>query len=223
MYSGSGTPAEGTCYSDGNYTLVDVNAASSAVKQNFANWFSYYRTRMYALKTSVGEAFRVVDEAFRVGIHTINNPSSSGTSGGFLTLNTFDQTQRDAFYTVLYRLQPSGNTPLREAQQRIGEYYPHRGESGRQRLAHRSDPVHLPAELPPALDRRPVERERRERHGRIDQLRQDAAEQCGPAERARRAVRHFVQRRLSLAATLSRELVGRVRPTRCPTSPPTTG
>ncbi|MCL4744868.1 MAG: hypothetical protein KJZ83_05585, partial [Burkholderiaceae bacterium] len=123
VYSGSGTPAEGTCYSDANYTLVDVNAASSTVKQNFANWFSYYRTRMYALKTSVGEAFRVVDEAFRVGIHTINNPSSTGTSGGFLALNTFNQAQRDAFYTVLYRQQPSGNTPLREAQQRIGEYY----------------------------------------------------------------------------------------------------
>ena len=117
------TPVLGTCYANASYTLVDMNAATAAQKTNFANWFSYYRTRINAMKTSAGEAFRVVDNSFRVGLHTINNPSATGSTGGFLPLATFETTARTTWYNRFYQLLPSGNTPLREAQQRIGEYY----------------------------------------------------------------------------------------------------
>ena len=117
------TPVVGTCYPDASYTLVDMNAASAAQQTNFANWFSYYRSRVNAMKTSAGEAFRVVDSSFRVGLHTINNPNGSGATGAFLPLATFDATMRNTWYTRFYEIQPNGGTPLVTAQERIGEYY----------------------------------------------------------------------------------------------------
>ena len=117
------TPVVGTCYADASYTLVDMNLATTAQKTNFANWFSYYRFRMNAMKTSAGEAFRVVDDTFRVGLHTINSPGGTGSSGAFLGLDTFTGTQKTNWYTRFYQQIASGSTPLRAAQQRIGEYY----------------------------------------------------------------------------------------------------
>ena len=34
---------------------------------NFANWHTYYRRRMQAMKTSAGLAFKDVDSSYRVG------------------------------------------------------------------------------------------------------------------------------------------------------------
>lgn len=124
-YTGSSptTPVEGTCYADSSYTKVDMNSATAAEKTNYANWFSYYRTRINAMKTSAGEAFRVVDADFRVGLHTINSPGATGDTGAFIPVDTFSGSHRNTWYTRFYQLQPSGNTPLRAAHQRVGEYY----------------------------------------------------------------------------------------------------
>ncbi len=125
LYSGTSpaTPDPKTCYSDTSYTQVSVNTQTAAQKTNFANWFSYYRTRVNAMKSSAGEAFRVVDDSFRVGFHTINNPTSTGTSGGFLPLATFTGAHRTNWYTRFYQQIPGSGTPLRAAHERIGEYY----------------------------------------------------------------------------------------------------
>ena len=122
-YTGSGTPAEGTCYSNSRYTAVDMNSATAEQKTNFANWFSYYRTRINAMKTSAGEAFRVVDGSFRVGLHTINDPDGKGSSGAFIGVGTFTGAHRSNWYSRFYELLPGGGTPLRAAHQRVGEYY----------------------------------------------------------------------------------------------------
>lgn len=125
QYTGSSpaTPVEGTCYANTSYTRVDMNLATEAQRTNFANWFSYYRTRINAMKTSAGEAFRVVDDSFRVGLHTINNPGASGSGGAFIPVATFAGAHRTNWYNRFYELLPSGGTPLRAAHQRIGEYY----------------------------------------------------------------------------------------------------
>jgi type IV pilus assembly protein PilY1 len=124
-YTGSSpaTPAEDTCYSDSRYTKVEMNLATAEQKTNFANWFSYYRTRINAMKTSAGEAFRVVDGSFRVGLHTINEPDANGSDGAFIGLSTFTGSHRSNWYSRFYQLLPSGGTPLRAAHQRVGEYY----------------------------------------------------------------------------------------------------
>ena len=42
---------------------------------NFANWYTYYRSRMRMMKTAAGRAFENVDDTFRVGFITINPTS----------------------------------------------------------------------------------------------------------------------------------------------------
>jgi Tfp pilus tip-associated adhesin PilY1 len=90
--------------------------------QNFANWWGYYRTRMQTMKTATGRAFLPIDDRYRVGFLTIN-PGSPVSSSKFLFLNTFDATQKSAWYTLLYGQDAPGSTPLRQALSRVGRYY----------------------------------------------------------------------------------------------------
>ncbi len=92
--------------------------------QNYANWFSYYRTRMAMMKTATGLAFRTIDDRYRVGFITIN-PSVSGvvTTTRYLPIGTFGTTQKDNFYTLLYSQTDHGSTPLRLALSRVGRHF----------------------------------------------------------------------------------------------------
>lgn len=98
-------------------------------KQNFANWYSYYRTRMQAMKSAASIAFSKLDGKLRVGFNTINESSLSATSNKFLALAPFEGTQRTTWFTKLFATAPSGSTPLRSALKRMGQMYS-RGISG---------------------------------------------------------------------------------------------
>lgn len=115
------------------FTLVDVNTASTAQQVNFANWYSYYRTRLLTMKSSVGLAFATVDSRYRVGFNVISNRSASGTK--FLDVKDFDATQKTSFYSQLYSVSANGYTPLRAALSRAGQYYANKS------LNQTSDPV----------------------------------------------------------------------------------
>ena len=86
--------------------------------QNFANWYSYYRTRMQMMKTSAGRAFSGLNNTYRAGLTRINSSSTPA-----LTLGTFESTQRTDWYSALYNSTPSGSTPLRGALANAGRYY----------------------------------------------------------------------------------------------------
>ncbi|HQR69673.1 MAG TPA: PilC/PilY family type IV pilus protein [Burkholderiaceae bacterium] len=89
---------------------------------NFANWYAYYSTRMQMMKTAVGYAFLELDGRYRVGFITIN-PGSPVSTNKYAPIDTFSGAQRTAWYTKLYSISPSGNTPLREALSRVGRHY----------------------------------------------------------------------------------------------------
>lgn len=105
--------------------------------QNFANWFSYYRTRIMMAKTAMGQAFASLDPdisktRFRVGFNTINKVSGTTVTynnnvvadgDGWLTIRDFDSTQKQAFFSKLYKINPSQGTPLRTQMDRIGKMY----------------------------------------------------------------------------------------------------
>ncbi|MDK2122994.1 PilC/PilY family type IV pilus protein [Parachitinimonas caeni] len=86
---------------------------------NFANWFSYYRSRLQTMKSAAGQAFSTITNAYRVGFITINVNSSAE----FLGLDTFEGTQRTNWYTKFYDQTPGSSTPLREALSRVGRYF----------------------------------------------------------------------------------------------------
>src|SRR5690606_23145460 len=46
---------------------------------NFANWYTYYRTRLQSAKSATGRAFSTISDDVRVGFITIN-PGSGGAN-----------------------------------------------------------------------------------------------------------------------------------------------
>ncbi len=89
---------------------------------NYANWWTYYRTRMQTMKTATSLAFAVLDEKFRIGYYSINN----ATGSDFLNIANIDRDsggQMDLWYRKLFAANPSGNTPLRPRLATAGRYY----------------------------------------------------------------------------------------------------
>ena len=86
---------------------------------NYANWWTYYHTRMQMMKTSVSLAFQTVGSNYRVGYSTINGNQSAG----FVNLGTYDNTQKLAWYQKLFAAIPSSSTPLRSTMSKIGRLF----------------------------------------------------------------------------------------------------
>jgi type IV pilus assembly protein PilY1 len=108
-----------------------VTTLPAAQQTSYANWYSYYRTRMLTMRTAVGRAMNAVDASrFRIGYSAISS-NSYVSSAGFLPLSAFDQgTQKADFYAKLYAAPGAGYTPLRPALEKIGKYYAGRQRNG---------------------------------------------------------------------------------------------
>jgi len=148
--SGSTVPTSSNCGSSTNanavltrvtsLTAVSPRTTTAQEQQNYANWYSYYRTRILTTRAGVGRSFAGIDASrVRVGFTTIHDRGGySGTSAAdsaeFLNIRDFDssasvtisgtsRTQKQWFYNKLYSLAPSGYTPLRPAVERAGRYF----------------------------------------------------------------------------------------------------
>lgn len=108
----------------GNMTLTpDVFPDGTATGlTNFANWYSYYRTRILMMKSAAGHAFSKLDASYRVGLMKINS-SSTPTRGVDVFSGTTSGTPRYDWFDSLYNTTPSGSTPLRTALSNAGRYY----------------------------------------------------------------------------------------------------
>ncbi|MBX3662622.1 MAG: hypothetical protein KF804_09245 [Burkholderiales bacterium] len=141
VWSGAGTPDPGSTssttgcwpssstsfpHSTGNWTKRQVSSTSGPgntdERQNFANWYSYYRTRMLLMKSATGRAFVSINEGYRVGFITIN-PNNPVTSSKYLAISDFNATHKADWYTKLYSQSTNGSTPLREALSRAGRHF----------------------------------------------------------------------------------------------------
>lgn len=95
-----------------------------AQQVNYANWYSYYRTRLLTMKAAVGRVMARIDGTrFRIGYSAISS-NTLATSAKFLPIGDFDVgTQKADFYQRLYAETASSSTPLRPALEKIGKYY----------------------------------------------------------------------------------------------------
>ena len=85
---------------------------------NFANWYSYYRTRMQMMKTSTSHAFKTIDTRYRVGFITINDRSTY-----YLPIAQFNTTQKSDWYTKLFSVNGNSYTPLKSALTTVGRIF----------------------------------------------------------------------------------------------------
>ncbi len=120
----NGAPSKNDCDRASYNQLWEKKLINSAEQQNFANWFSYYRTRMLMMKSSVGIAFAPVGDRYRVGYSSINKLLRSNYDrNSFLNINTYDNSQKNNWYSLLYATPPVGGTPLKKALNTIGLIY----------------------------------------------------------------------------------------------------
>lgn len=103
--------------------------------QNFANWYTYHRSRVLTSRAGIGRAFAQQAENLRVGFGTINKGASDidglNTSAIVSGVRSFSDTDRDSFFQNLYEHpMPASNTPLRWALDRAGRYYSYDANSG---------------------------------------------------------------------------------------------
>lgn len=111
-------------------------------RQNYANWFTYYRTRNLLVRGSAMEAFANVGNTIRLGFGRINKgaaavdginttviESDAALYGGG-GVRAFNQTRKNQLFKWLENLPASGGTPLPAALHAVGEYYSRTGVQG---------------------------------------------------------------------------------------------
>ena len=129
IYNLNPTSPVSTCSGDGNtpYTLKTATTYQPTGRtvaneqKNFANWYSFYRTRLLMMKSASGRAFTDVSDKYRVGFTTISDTGLSASKS--LVVKKFDATQKGNWYTKLYGISGASFTPLRGALSKAGRYY----------------------------------------------------------------------------------------------------
>ena len=96
--------------------------------QNFANWYTYYRSRTLAARAGIGAAFAEQGEDMRVGFGSINQDNHAVDGVNTRTIvngvRTFSGNNRENFFDELYtRDVPTSGTPLRRALDDAGQYF----------------------------------------------------------------------------------------------------
>lgn len=112
------------------FVLHRLSDKTADEQQNFANWYSFYRTRNLTVASAASLAFSEVDPSIRVAFQALNTCKSFGASSctgwsGTTVDNRIRrfENNRDNFYKWIERLPASGGTPLRSALKRAGVYY----------------------------------------------------------------------------------------------------
>lgn len=146
-YDASAPSCNGTKTDEDCYVAVKVSATSGPAtrdinddgvidssdkdeRQNFANWYSFYRVRTLAMVTSANVSFWDVSTDVRLAwqnLNTCNDFSGSTCEGRSGTvypnyIKEFSGTHRDNFFKWLFDIKTASGTPLRIAAQRAGEY-----------------------------------------------------------------------------------------------------
>lgn len=121
-----------------------VNNTDRDERQNFAIWYSFYRTRaLTTISGAMSAVGQLSDGTVRLAWQSINSTSftscqgfgttSAGTCRGYTSTNydnrirNLSSSHRSSFYNFLERFSSEGGTPLRSAMIRAGQYFQRNG------------------------------------------------------------------------------------------------
>lgn len=117
----SGRPAGST--NDTDYQKV---MAQVAEYQNVANWYAYYRTRLFTARAGTSLAFKGIPSTYRVGYGSINSPYNSSYSTIVSGVRPYAGLKAN-FYEWLFDVSPATSTyyytPLRRGLDNVGRYF----------------------------------------------------------------------------------------------------
>ncbi|MBZ0223808.1 MAG: hypothetical protein IT467_09080 [Dokdonella sp.] len=113
--------ATSALYTNSNWKWHPLDDAE---KQNFANWWSYYRTRKFAAMSATSLAFVDFDASIRVVWQNINkNFLAPGTSKIFPFEDSPTDATRSKFYKWLFANTFGNSTPNQAASDRAGKFF----------------------------------------------------------------------------------------------------
>lgn len=124
---------------DGRASRTDCTAGTCTYAQeiqNFANWYTYFRSRILLSRAGVGKAFAAQGNNLRVGFAAINKGNSTidgvaNTGVVIRGVRPFTGTDRADFFSNLYgHVIPVAGTPLRTAVSHVGGYYERTDDPG---------------------------------------------------------------------------------------------
>jgi type IV pilus assembly protein PilY1 len=139
VFDSTNTSCDGTLTDDDCYDKVVVSStsgpSSSDERTNFANWYSYYRTRLLTTKAGASRAFAPQGTSIRVGYGRINDGTATSIDSVSVTtivrgVRPFSSTDRQDFFTWLFGLGTQTYTPLRRALDDAGKYFSSGGTDG---------------------------------------------------------------------------------------------
>lgn len=124
-----GSKTDEDCYD--KVVVSDTSGpGNSDERKNFATWYAFYRTRNLMTVTAASRAFSGMGGKFRLAWQSINSCKSfdDGCKGWDAQpkdnrLRRFADGHRTDFYTWLFYLPAKGDTPLRSAMVRAGNYF----------------------------------------------------------------------------------------------------
>lgn len=111
--------------------VTPTGRSEEAERANYANWFSYHRTRMKAAKAGASEAFGALSGRVRVGFRTIHGRGANHASpipvgngdGRFIDDSAKGLSNRTAWYSSLHSAIGQSGTPLHSALDQAGKYF----------------------------------------------------------------------------------------------------
>lgn len=129
--SGGSPPADFAKSAKRTDCIAIANRCSLAEERvNFANWYTYYRTRSLLARGATSLAFSKIAQKVRVGYGQLNNGGSAteaGQSYPNVTRGVRDfganTTTRTQFFNWLYKVPYQSGTPLRVAMDNVGKYF----------------------------------------------------------------------------------------------------
>ena len=126
----SAVTTDDRCYSK---VTVSVNSGPGHTdeRQNFANWWSFYRTRNLTTNTSANRAFSTISGNIRIAWRDLNTCTAfntttcAGWGSGIYDnrIGAFSSTHKTTFFNWLAHFPAHNGTPLRTGLQSIGQYY----------------------------------------------------------------------------------------------------
>ena len=100
-----------------------IASESAAVQKNFANWFSYYRSRHLIAKSAFGRLLASSSvNGLRVGLATLHNNGNVNTELMQVDATPAGEANRKKLLSSLYQIDPGQGTPLQDSLKQAGEY-----------------------------------------------------------------------------------------------------
>lgn len=120
---------------NGEEVTRTITNSISEQTQHFANWFTYYRSRILAARAGTSQAFADIGEGFRVGFKTLASDSNKTLKIPLPSLadiekGTFSGSNKQNWFKKLFEVPMNNSTPLRNALKWVGDEYSSDASSG---------------------------------------------------------------------------------------------